>query len=73
MAAEIRPQVIMIRAIQTRAPTFSIARLLGTSNKKYATKKMPPPRPNTVEDSPTSLFICSAANPAFTRSTNATK
>lgn len=27
---------------------------------------------NGREDSPTSLFICSAANPAFTRSTNAT-
>ena len=34
MAAEIRPQVIMMRAIQMRAPTFSSRRLDGTSNRK---------------------------------------
>jgi hypothetical protein len=34
MAAEISPQVIMIRAIHTRAPVRRMIRLLGTSNKK---------------------------------------
>ena len=42
------PHVIMIRAIHRRAPNFSSSRLLGTSNRKYDTKKMPPPNPNTV-------------------------
>ncbi len=31
---EMIPQVIMIRAIQIRAPTFSRIRLLGISNRK---------------------------------------
>jgi hypothetical protein len=31
----------MIRAIQRRAPNFSSSRLLGTSHKKYETKKSP--------------------------------
>jgi hypothetical protein len=34
MAAEMIPQVIMIRAIQALAPTRCIIRLLGTSNRK---------------------------------------
>ena len=29
-----RPQVIMMRAIQSRAPTFSMTKLLGTSKMK---------------------------------------
>ena len=32
MAAEIRPQVTMIRAIQKRAPTLCMIRLLGISD-----------------------------------------
>ena len=32
----------MIRAIQRRAPNFSSSRLLGTSHKKYETKKLEP-------------------------------
>ena len=32
--AETSPQVIMIRQIQRRAPNFSSAKLLGTSNRK---------------------------------------
>jgi hypothetical protein len=31
---EMMPQVIMMRAIQIRAPTFSRIRLLGISNRK---------------------------------------
>ena len=34
VAAEIRPQVIMIRAIQTRAPIFLRMMLLGVSKMK---------------------------------------
>jgi len=34
MQSEMIPQVIMMRAIQMRAPTFSRIRLLGTSNRK---------------------------------------
>ena len=34
IAADIRPQVNMIRAIQTRAPNLSSARLLGNSKMK---------------------------------------
>ena len=34
IAADMMPQVIMILAIQMRAPNFSRARLLGTSKKK---------------------------------------
>ena len=34
VAPEITPQVIRIRAIQRRAPTFARIRLLGTSNRK---------------------------------------
>jgi len=33
MAAETRPQEIMMRAIQRRAPNLSRARLLGTSKR----------------------------------------
>ena len=34
VAPETKPQLIMMRAIQTRAPSFCIIRLLGTSNRK---------------------------------------
>ena len=34
VAAASRPQVIMIRAIHSRAPTFSMMMLLGTSKMK---------------------------------------
>ena len=34
VAAEMSPQVTMMRQIQSRAPTFSSTRLLGTSNRK---------------------------------------
>ena len=34
VAPDSRPQLIMMRAIQIRAPTFSRMRLLGTSNRK---------------------------------------
>ena len=34
VAAAKIPQVIMMRAIQMRAPTFSMITLLGTSNRK---------------------------------------
>jgi hypothetical protein len=45
MAEEMTPQVIMMRAIQTRAPTLSMIRLLGTSKTKYPIKKIPAPSP----------------------------
>ena len=43
MPAEISPHVIMMRAIQTRAPYLTSSRLLGTSQIAYARKKMPAP------------------------------
>jgi hypothetical protein len=45
MAEEMTPQVIMIRAIQTRAPILSIIKLLGISKTKYPIKKIPAPMP----------------------------
>ena len=45
MAAEIKPQEIVMRASHRRAPTRSRIRLLGTSNRKYPTKNSPAPRP----------------------------
>ncbi len=68
MATEMIPHVTMIRAIQTRAPKRFSAKLLGTSKRKYARKKMPAPYPNAVADSPRSSFMVSAAKPTFTRS-----
>ena len=68
MAADNSPQVTMIRAIQSRAPNLSSARLLGISKKKYPKKKIPAPHPNIVAVKPRSLFICSAAKPTLTRS-----
>ena len=61
----------MMRAIQTRAPTRSMIRLLGTSKMKYPIKKIPAPNPYTAPENPRSSFICNAANPTFTRSRNA--
>ena len=68
IAADNRPQVTMIRAIHSRAPNRSSAKLLGTSKKKYPKKKIPAPQPNIVAVKPRSLFICSAAKPTLTRS-----
>ena len=45
MQVEMMPQVIMMRAIQSRGPTFSMMRLLGTSKRRYPMKKMLVPRP----------------------------
>jgi hypothetical protein len=67
------PQVIMILAIQRRAPTFWSARLLGTSTRKYEMKKSDAAKPNIAGVSPRSLFIWSAAKPTFTRSSSAKK
>ena len=39
------PQVIMMRAIQRRAPNLCSARFDGTSSRKYPTKKIPAPNP----------------------------
>ena len=58
----------MMRAIQRRAPNRSSRMFDGTSKKKYAMKKMPAPKPNTVEVRPRSWFMRNAANPTFTRS-----
>jgi hypothetical protein len=55
------PQVTMMRAIQTRAPTLWRIRLLGTSKRKYPMKKMPAPRPNALAERPMSAFMVSAA------------
>ena len=63
-----RPQVIMIRAIHTRAPIRARMRLLGTSKRKYPRKKMPAPRPYTVSLKPSADFIWSCANPILIRS-----
>lgn len=44
---ETMPQVTMMRAIHTRAPTRCRMTLLGTSNRKYPRKKIPAPQPYT--------------------------
>ena len=72
IATEMVPQLIMIRAIQRRAPTRCKIRLLGTSHRQYPRKNTPEPNPNAAELNPSLEFICSAANPTFTRSSHAT-
>ena len=62
------PHVIIIRAIQIRAPTFIMMRLLGISAMKYPKKNRPAPMPKAVGVRPMSLFMVSAAKPTFTRS-----
>ena len=57
-----------MRAIHLRAPKRTRSRFDGTSNRKYARKKMPAPKPNAVADSPRSGFMVSAAKLTFTRS-----
>ncbi len=73
MAAATSPQVIMIRAIQRRAPNRSSSRLLGTSKMKYARKNSPAPNPNTVGDRCRSWLRSCPAKPRFTRSMKAMK
>ncbi|SSS05515.1 Uncharacterised protein [Acinetobacter baumannii] len=48
------PQVIMILAIQIRAPSFSMAILLGISNMTYAIKNNVAPKPKAVAVKPIS-------------------
>ncbi|MOA04883.1 hypothetical protein D3C78_1244560 [compost metagenome] len=48
------PQVIIILAIQIRAPNFSIAILLGISNMTYAIKNKVAPKPKAVAVKPIS-------------------
>ncbi len=62
------PQLTRIRAIQMRAPTFWRIRLLGSSKRRYPIKKIPERKPKTSLESPSALFISSAAKPKFTRS-----
>jgi hypothetical protein len=71
--AEMTPQLNMMRAIQSRAPNLSSARLDGTSNRKYEMKNKPAPKPYAASESPSAEFICSLAKPTFTRSRYATK
>jgi hypothetical protein len=66
MHAEMMPQVIMMRAIHIRAPNFFSSRLLGTSKRKYPTKKIPAPVAKAASLSDKSLSICSLAKPTFT-------
>src|SRR5882672_6267771 len=73
MPPEITPQLNMIRAIHLRAPTRSRNRFDGTSNRKYARKKMPDPKPNAEAERPRSLFMVRAAKLTLTRSRYATK
>ncbi|MCY1181948.1 hypothetical protein D9M73_224830 [compost metagenome] len=68
VAMEMSPQVIMIRAIQTRAPKRCIRRLLGISNMKYPKKNKPAAQPNIVAVSPRSWFMLMAAKPMLVRS-----
>src|SRR5262249_52782972 len=62
------PQLIIIRAIHTRAPMRERIRLLGTSKKKYPMKKMPAPSPYTLSLNPSADFIWSCAKPMLIRS-----
>jgi hypothetical protein len=73
MQAVTMPHVTMMREIQRRAPTFCRAKLLGTSTRKYETKKRLAANPNIAGVRPRSLFICKAAKPTFTRSSRAKK
>ena len=68
MAEEMTPHVVRMRAIQMRAPTRSMMRLLGTSKMKYPTKKIPAPNPNTAGSNFNASFNCSAAKPTLMRS-----
>ncbi len=62
-----------MRAIQRRAPKRCSSRLLGTSNRKYARKNTPAPKPNTVELKCRSFDISAPAKPTLTRSRKAMK
>ncbi len=62
------PQVSMMRAIHSRAPTRRRMRLLGTSKSTYPAKKMPAPRPNTAPEKPKSAESPCAAKDTLTRS-----
>ena len=57
MAAEMIAQVIMMRAIHTRAPIRCRMMLLGTSKRTYPKKKMPAPKPYAVSLKPNSRSI----------------
>src|SRR5215475_11397739 len=66
------PQLINMRAIQTRAPILCSNRLLGTSNREYPRKKIPERNPNCWFVIPRSLFIIKDAKLMFVRSRKAT-
>jgi len=66
--ADSTPQLNMMRAIHLRAPNFSSARLLGTSQRKYERKKMPAALPKTAAEKPRSLDMLAPAKPMLTRS-----
>ena len=68
VAAEIKPQVIRMRAIHLRAPTACKARLLGTSARKYPKKNSPALQPNSDGEMPRSWFIVRLAMPTLTLS-----
>src|SRR5215510_7647854 len=57
-----------MRAIQIRAPTRSIIRLLGISNRKYPMKKTPAPNPKTAGSNFSASFKRNAAKPTLMRS-----
>ena len=56
-AAERCPSFVMIGTIPGPSPNRSSARLLGTSSRKYPTKKLPAPEPWIVGQSPPAFFI----------------
>src|SRR5215471_4406743 len=66
------PQLINMRAIQTRAPILCSNRLLGTSNREYPRKKTPERNPNCWFVIPRSLFIIKDAKLMFVRTRKAT-
>ena len=66
------PQVTMMRAIHSRAPTRRKMRLLGTSHSTYPAKNTPAPRPNTLLEKPSSWLSEGAAKETLTRSRYAT-
>nr|WP_257232434.1 hypothetical protein [Streptomyces sp. Rer75] len=71
MSTVMIPQVAMMRASQARAPKRRSSRLLGTSKKKYATKKIEAARPYAAALMPSSVPMPSWAKPMLVRSTYA--
>ena len=61
----VMPQSMVMRAKVLRAPILSRNRLLGTSKRKYPTKKIPIPRPQALSSMGRSRVIWRRATPTL--------